>query len=89
MLGNEEAIKLFVNEGIHLGRQTYSAYQKLGTNDLVLIGIKGGFLLNAPYVKETLIKELDRLNINYEISIEQVEPVVGAYYFGLKNISKG
>jgi len=86
--GNKEAIELFVNEGIHLGRQTYSAYQKLGTSDVVMIGIKGGFLLNAPYVKETLIKELDRLNINYEISEEQVEPVIGAYYYGLKNISK-
>jgi len=87
--GNTEAIKLFVAEGIHLGRQTFSAYQKLGTTELVMIGIKGGFLLNAPYVKDTLIEELDKLNINYEISKEQVEPVVGAYYLGLENISKG
>ena len=87
--GNVEAINLFIAEGVHLGRQTYSAYQKLKTNEKVIIGIKGGFLLNAPYVKETLIKELDKLKINYEISKEQVEPVVGAYYLALLNISKG
>ncbi len=86
--GNQDAIKLFVDEGENLTKQTYSAYQKLGTDEKVIIGIKGGFLLNAPYVKETFINELNKLKINYEILKEQVEPVVGAYYLGLKKISK-
>jgi len=86
--GNKDAIKLFIDEGEELGKQTYLAYRKLETNKKVIIGIKGGFLLNAPYVKETFINELDKLKINYEILKEQVEPVVGAYYLGLKKISK-
>ncbi len=86
--GNKDAIKLFIEEGKNLSKQTYSAYQKLQTNEKVIIGIKGGFLLNAPYVKETFIAELNKLDINYKILKEQVEPVVGAYYLGLKKITK-
>lgn len=86
--GDKDAIKLFIDEGKHLARQTQSACQKLDTKEKIIIGIKGGFLLNAPYVKETLISELNNCKINYEISKEQVEPVVGAYYLGLKKITK-
>ena len=84
--GNQDAINLFVEEGKHLARQTYSAFKKLNNDSKVIIGIKGGFLRNAPYVKETLLKELKKFKMNYEISQDLVEPVVGAYYLGLKNI---
>ncbi len=85
--GDLDAKKLFVDEGKHLARQTYSAFKKFNTTEKVLIGIKGGFLLKAPFVKDTLISELDKQKIDYEISKDEVDPVVGAYYLGLKKIS--
>ncbi len=84
--GNEEAIELFIAEGKHLGRQAITAYKKIISDRKVIIGIKGGFLLRAPYVKETLIEELNKNDLNYEISRDQVEPVIGAYYLGLTKI---
>lgn len=84
--GDLDAKKLFIDEGKHLARQTYTAFKKLNTKEKILIGIKGGFLLNAPYVKETLINELDKQKLDYEISKEEVDPVIGAYYISLKKI---
>ena len=88
MKGNKEAQSLFENEGKHLARQTYSAYKKIDTNDSVIVCIRGGFLLNAPFVKDTMFEELNKLDMKYEIFEDQVEPIVGAYYMGLIEISK-
>jgi N-acetylglucosamine kinase-like BadF-type ATPase len=85
--GDLDAKKLFVDEGKHLARQTFTAFKKLNTKERILIGIKGGFLLNAPFVKETLIAELDKQKLDYEISKDEVDPVIGAYYLSLKKIS--
>lgn len=86
--GNLEAIQLFKNEGKHLARQTYAAYKKIDSNEPVIIYIRGGFLLNAPYVKETMFQTLQEQNMKYEIFEDQVEPIVGAYNLGLIEISK-
>ena len=86
MAGNEMAKDLFIEQGKHLARQTILAYKKLNVCDNVVIGIRGGFLLNAPFVKETLISELEKSNINVRIDLDPCEPVVGAYYLGLKKV---
>ncbi len=83
-----EAIKLFVDEGKLLAKQTISAYKILKSKDAVLIGIKGGFLLNAPYVKETLIKELNKAGLKYIMDETPLEPVFGAYYLAKRNLEK-
>jgi len=51
-------------------------------------GWGGGFLLNAPYVKETLIEELRKSIKDFEIDIYPIEPVIGAYYLGFLKLSK-
>ncbi len=86
--GDEEAIEMFKEEGKHLGRQTISAFNQFKLNYPVIIGLRGGFLQNAPFVKETLIEELDKEKINYEIRENNVEPIIGAYYLALSKISK-
>lgn len=86
--GNTDAIELFKLEGIHLARQTVMAYNKLQSCKEVVIGIRGGFLLNAPYVKETLIQELAKSKINYIIDATPGQPIYGAYYLGKKHINK-
>lgn len=82
--GNTKACELFVTEGKHLARQTLQAYNKLKTDKRVVIGLRGGFLLNAPLVKDVLIEELSKMQIEYEIYTNMVEPVIGAYYLGLE-----
>ncbi|MBU1020963.1 MAG: hypothetical protein KJ847_07070, partial [Firmicutes bacterium] len=86
--GNEEAIKLFKNEGVHLARQTLNAYNKLHIHNRVTIGIRGGFVLRAPFVKEALIEELNKYKLNYILDDLSLEPVYGAYYLGLRHLVK-
>jgi N-acetylglucosamine kinase-like BadF-type ATPase len=86
--GNKEAIELFVTQGKHLARQAFYAYNKFEKKENVMIGFKGGFLLNAPHVIDTIISELNKYKINYEICKDDEQPVKGAYYLGLTKISK-
>ncbi|MDO9628704.1 MAG: BadF/BadG/BcrA/BcrD ATPase family protein [Acholeplasmataceae bacterium] len=83
-----DAISLLKQEGRHLAKQTINAYNKSKKKDNVVIALRGGFLLNAPYVKETLIEELKISLKDFEIDIHPIEPVIGAYYLGLLKLSK-
>ncbi len=83
-----DAIDLFVREGKFLAKQTINAYHKIKNKHDVIIALRGGFLLSAPYVKETLMKELGRHIKDYQIDVLQVEPVIGAYYLGFLKLSK-
>ncbi|MCF7931255.1 MAG: hypothetical protein K9L02_07080 [Acholeplasmataceae bacterium] len=83
-----DAIELFIQEGQFLAKQTLNAYHKIKNKQDVIIALRGGFLLSAPYVKETLIKELGKHIKDYQIDIHQVEPVIGAYYLGFLKLSK-
>lgn len=80
--GDPEAIELFRQEGRHLARQTLTAFRQLDTCRQVTIGFRGGFLLHAPYVRATMLAELDNNHVQYKIDEDPVEPVVGAYYLG-------
>ena len=86
--GDVEAISLFKEEGKLLAEQTIKAYRSLKSNDEVLVGIKGGFLLNAPYVKETLMEELNRSDMKYKMDDTLLEPVWGAYYLAKHHLRK-
>lgn len=87
--GDEEAITLFKEEGIHLARQTITAFKKVQTCRKVIIGFRGNFLLHAPFVQETMLAELQKQNLEYTIDTNPVEPVVGAYYLGLSQLKRG
>lgn len=85
---DHDAIELFVEEGKFLAKQTINAYQKLKNKQNIVIALRGGFLLSAPYVKEALLKELEKHLKDYQIDANPVEPVIGAYYLGLLKLSK-
>jgi N-acetylglucosamine kinase-like BadF-type ATPase len=87
--GNEKAIELIRDEAKHLARQTIKAYLKLQQKDKVIIALRGGFLTNAPFVKQTLIKELEMSIKDFEINESKDSPVKGAYYLSLLKLSKG
>ncbi len=86
--GDIEAISLFKEEGKMLAKQALRAYKSLKSNEEVLVGIKGGFLLNAPYVKETLIEELNHLDMKYRMDDTLLEPVWGAYFLAKHHLEK-
>jgi len=86
--GDQEAIDLFVNEGELLAQQTLKAFRQMQTCRQVIVGFKGGFLLNAPYVKETLMKALNQKNILFTMDTSSVEPVAGAYYLAKRHLDK-
>lgn len=87
--GNLKAKELLEEEGRQLARQTVQAYLKLRNKEEVIIALRGGFLLNAPYVKETLIKELKMSIPSFKIDESDESPVKGAYYLSLLKLSKG
>lgn len=84
---DKEAIKLLIDEGVYLAEQTVNAAKLLQSKNTVLIGVKGGFLQHAPYVRETFIQQLKKSGINYKIDERNTEPVYGGYYLALKRLS--
>lgn len=80
LAGDLEARQLFVREGELLAKQTLKAYQSLKRQTTVTIGIKGGFLLNAPLVKQSLIEALNQTEIKYILDGSPLDPVYGTYY---------
>jgi len=85
---NLDAISLLKQEGRYLAKQTLNAYNLSNRKEKVVIALRGGFLLNAPYVKETLIEELKISLKDFELDIHPIEPVIGAYYLGFLKLSK-
>ena len=83
-----DAISLLKQEGRYLARQTLNAYKLANKKEKVVIALRGGFLLNAPFVKETLIEELKISLKDFELDIHPIEPVIGAYYLGFLKLSK-
>ncbi len=83
-----EAKKLFEDEGKLLAKQALKAYQAMDLKEHVIIGIKGGFLLNAPFVKAALVSELNKSNIIYTLDASSIEPVLGAYYLAKRHLLK-
>ncbi len=88
LLGHEKAKLLLEDEARHLARQTVQAYLKLTDKEKVIIALRGGFLINAPYVKETLVNELKMSIKDFEINESNESPVKGAYYLSLLKLSK-
>ncbi len=86
--GNQEAIQLFVNEGELLAKQAITAYQSIQTDKTVRVGMKGGFLLHAPYVRETLIKELEQAKLKFTMDESIAEPITGAYYLAMEHLGE-
>jgi N-acetylglucosamine kinase-like BadF-type ATPase len=87
--GYEKAIEMLKDEARHLARQTIQAYLKLQETDKVIIALRGGFLTQAAYVKNTFIDEIKMSIKDFEINESNDSPVKGAYYLSLLKLKKG
>jgi len=86
--GDNDAKSLVVQEGKLLAEQALRAYATINNGKETLIGLKGGFLLNAPYVKDVLMEELDRTGIKYRMDESSQEPVKGAYFMAKRRLNE-
>lgn len=78
--GDLTAKGLLVEEGKLAAEQIIRAYHKLAKKDDLVIALRGGFITQAPHVKETIINTLDKVIKNYTLDLSDNEPVTGAYY---------
>jgi N-acetylglucosamine kinase-like BadF-type ATPase len=86
-LSNDKtAIQLLKNEGIYLGKQVERAHQRNEQKRSLAIALKGGFILNAPYVKEAFIDYISKNIKQYRIIEDEKNPLIGAYRLGLKKM---
>ena len=86
--GDLKARQLFEEEGRYLGKQTWNAYKKLQTKQPPIIALRGTFLMQAPFVKHTLMEFLQTHIKQFIVDDEPVEPVIGAYYLGQSKLAK-
>lgn len=88
LTGDREAVRLLKEEGLHLARQTLTAFRRFKTKKAVVIALRGGFLLNAPHVKEILVDILHQQLPEFELDDTPVDPVIGAYHMSLTKLEK-
>lgn len=85
--GNKVAIDLLKTEGESLAIQVINMYNKIKVDERVILALRGGFLNNVSYVKNSLIDTLNQHNINYVVDVNNNEPIMGAYYLALRSIN--
>ncbi len=85
---HKEAYRLLVKEGYGIGEQVLRAATHLNPHEKIKIALRGGFIQNAPFVKEALEQYLKKHLSNYEMEERPVESVVGAYHHGLGTINE-
>jgi len=78
------AIRLLELEGRHLADQIIRAYNRLKDKDHVVIALKGGFIEQAPYVKDSMILRLNKSIKTYSIMDQTPDPILGAFYMAEK-----
>jgi N-acetylglucosamine kinase-like BadF-type ATPase len=87
LASDQEAYQLLSNEGKWLAEQVIVAASRFKKDAPVRIALRGGFVLNAPYVKEKF-QEMVRTYIqNCEMEDHPNEAVLGAYRLGIKKLS--
>lgn len=85
---DEQAHQLLCNEGKLLAHQVMIAEKRLKVKTKVRIAVRGGFVVNAPYVREAFISELKKHIEYYTIEENPNEAVLGAYRLGIKKLSE-
>lgn len=85
---DEQAHQLLCNEGKLLAHQVMIAEKRLKVKTKVRIAVRGGFVVNAPYVREAFISELKQHIHHYTIEENPNEAVLGAYRLGIKKLSE-
>ncbi len=87
-LKHKEAYHLLIKEGYGIGEQVLRAASQMSQGDTVKIALRGGFIQNAPFVKEALEQYLKKHLKDYEMEERPVESVVGAYRHGIGTINE-
>ena len=82
-----EAYELLANEGKLLAVQVITASKRFKEKKKIQIALRGGFVQNAPFVKEAFELEVKRNIQNCEMEDHPNDAVLGAYRLGLKKFS--
>lgn len=85
---HKQAYRLLCKEGDGIGKQILRAVKHIKTNKKIKIALRGGFIQNAPFVKEALERYLQKHLSHYEMEERPVESVMGAYWHGLGTINE-
>ena len=84
---DQEAYQLLANEGLWLAEQVIIAANRFKRKAHIRIALRGGFVLNAPYVKEVFQQEIKKHIPNCDMEDHPNEAVLGAYRLGIKKLS--
>jgi len=80
--GFNEVKTLLEKEASFAADLIIKGYHKLNNQQNVIIALRGGFITQAPHVKDTLIESLNQVIKDYTLDLSNKEPVTGAYYLG-------
>lgn len=86
--GDPDAIHLLTEAGQELASDVAICFEKLPLKMPVPIGFKGSFINKALCVKEALLEELRKRNLEVTILEKEIEPIMGAYYQALEKVKK-
>ena len=82
-----EAYELLVNEGKMLAKQVITASNRMTKGKHIKIALRGGFVLNAPFVKDAFENEVNKNIENSRMEEHPNDAVLGAYRLGIKKFS--
>lgn len=84
---DQEAYQLLTQEAKLLAAQVITASKRFNKKAKIQIALRGGFVLNAPFVKETFEQEVKQYIENCEMEDHPNDAVLGAYRLGIKKFS--
>lgn len=82
--GNEEAIEILKIDGRDLAHSVILLHKHLNLSEKTLLGFRGSFIQNAPFVKEELVKTVNEAGYFPTVVEGNTDPVYGAYYMAKK-----
>lgn len=84
LYGDEEALAILQKNGRDLAYYVIRLYRHLKLSSEAVLGFRGSFIQNAPFVKETLLKLLQKENLVLNLIGGDNDPIYGAYYMAKK-----
>jgi N-acetylglucosamine kinase-like BadF-type ATPase len=85
---DQQSKRLLQEEGKLLAGITIKAIKNTSSCKKFVVGLRGGFLNEAPYVKDSLLQTLDKIQLDYTLEKYPGNPLQGAYYLGLRKINE-
>lgn len=84
--GNPEAVVILKSSGIELAKSVEVIYNRLGLTKDAVVGFRGSFVNNAPYVKEEFFIYLNSRNIFLQEVSGIDDPIFGAYFMAKRKL---